>query len=75
MATITAMRKELLKAHHAGYEDEVRLISGIDGSPKDSTEVFILYLALDAARGSYDALVACEAVKKWAWAQAGSLTE
>jgi len=65
MATITAMRKELLKAHQEGIADEVHLISGIDGSPKDSTEVFILYLALDAARGSYDALVACEAIKKW----------
>ena len=75
MATITQMRRELLKAHQDGHEYEVRVISGISGSPKDSTEVFILYLALDAARGSYDALAACEAVKKWAWAQAGSLTE
>ena len=65
MATITQMRDELMGAHRLGLAEDVRLISGIEGSPKDSTEVFILYLALDAAKGSYEALVACEAVKEW----------
>ena len=59
------MRRQLMQAHHLGHDDEVRLISGIDGSPKDATEVFILYLALEAARGSYDALVACNALKEY----------
>ena len=66
MATITEMRRELMQAHQLGYAEDVRLISGLEGSPKDSTEVFILYLALEAARGSHKALVACEAVKEWA---------
>ena len=65
MATITYMRDELMTAHRLGLAEDVRLISGIDGSPKDSTEVFILYLALEAAKGSYEALVACEALKEW----------
>ena len=65
MATITKMRDELMGAYKEGLSDDVRLISGIEGSPSDATEVFILYLALEAARGSHKALVACEAVKEW----------
>ena len=65
MATITKMRDELMGAHRLGLDEDVRLISGIDGSPSDATEVFILYLALEAAKGSYEALVACEALKEW----------
>ena len=64
MATIKFMRQELMKAHRQA--DEVHLISGIDGAPKDATEVVICYLALEAVRGSYEALVACEAIKEWA---------
>ena len=59
------MRGELRKAHKEGLLEDVRLISDIEGAPKDATEVFILYLALDAARGSYTALAACNAVKEW----------
>ena len=65
MTTITKMRQELLSAHQEGLVDEVHLISEVEGAPKDAIEVVICYLALDAARGSYDALVACEAIKKW----------
>jgi len=65
MATITEMRRELMQAHVLGHDDEVHLISEIDGAPKDATEVFICYLALEAVKGSYEALVACEAIKEW----------
>ena len=75
MTTITEMRRHLIQAHMLGHDEDVRLISEIEGAPKDATEVFICYLALEAAKGSYGALVACEAVKEWAGAQAGSLTE
>ena len=64
MATIKHMRSELMKAHRQA--DEVHLISGIDGAPVDATEVVICYLALEAVRGSFEALAACEAVKEWA---------
>lgn len=65
MTTITEMRRELMQAHVLGHEEDVRLISEIEGAPKDATEVFICYLALQAAKGDYDALVACEAIKDW----------
>jgi hypothetical protein len=65
MATIKHMRRALLLADNPKLADEVHLISGIDGAPKDATEVVICYLALEAARGSHKALVACEAVKEW----------
>ena len=58
------MREELMKAHRQA--DEVHLLSEIAGAPRDATEVVICYLALEAVRGSYEALVACEAVKEWA---------
>ena len=63
MATIKHMRSELMKWHL--FADEVHLISGIDGAPKDATEVVICYLALEAVRGSYEALTACNALKEW----------
>ena len=66
MATLRFMRDELAKAHLEGLVDEVRLISEIAGAPKDATEVVICYLALEAARGSYAALVACNALNTWA---------
>ena len=52
-----------MKAHRQA--DEVHLISGIDGAPKDATEVVICYLALEATRGSYEALTACNALKEY----------
>ena len=64
MATLKHMRSELLKAHQEGLADDVHLISEID-TPKDATEVFICYLALEAARGSYPALCAVELIKKY----------
>lgn len=66
MATITQMRNDLLNAHQLGFDNKVRIISGIDDAPKDATEIFILYLALEAARGREYALDACKAVKRWA---------
>ena len=63
MATIKHMRQELMKAHRQA--DEVHLISEVDGAPRDATEVVICYLALEAVRGSFEALQACEALKKW----------
>jgi len=65
MATLTEMRRELMKAHREGLADEVHLISEIEGAPKDATQVFICYLALEAARGSYQALCAVELLKKY----------
>ena len=64
MATLTEMRRELMKAHQEGLADEVHLISEID-TPKDATQVFICYLALEAARGSYPALCAVELIKEY----------
>ena len=64
MATLTEMRLELSKAHREGLADEVHLISEID-TPKDATQVFICYLALQAARGSYQALCAVELLKEY----------
>ena len=66
MTTITEMRRQLIQAHMLGHDEDVRLISEIEGAPKDATEVFICYLALEAAKGDYDALAACEAIKEWA---------
>ena len=60
-----------MKGHRLA--DEVHSISEIPGSPKDATEVVICYLALEAVRGSYEALTACNALKEWAGAQAGRL--
>ena len=65
MATLTEMRRELMKAHREGLADEVHLISEIEGAPKDATQVFICYLALEAARGSYQALCAVELIKEY----------
>jgi len=65
MATITKMRAELAEAHRQGLVEDVRLISEITGAPKDATQVMICYLALEAARGSYEALAACEAMKEY----------
>lgn len=64
MATIRFMRQELLKA--GPLADEVHLISEIEGAPRDAIEVVICYLALEAVRGSFEALTACEAIKEWA---------
>ena len=64
MATLTEMRRELMKAHREGLADDVHLISEID-TPRDATEVFICYLALEAARGSYQALCAVELIKEY----------
>ena len=66
MATIRQMRQELAEAHSQGYSEQVRELSGIEGAPKDAVEVFILYLALEAARGRDGAADACEAMKLWA---------
>ena len=65
MATLKHMRSELLKAYGEGLADDVHLISEIEGAPKDATQVFICYLALEAARGSYPALCAVELIKKY----------
>ena len=65
MATLQHMRSELLKAHREGLADDVHLISEIEGAPKDATQVFICYLALEAARGSYQALCAVELIKEY----------
>jgi len=70
MATIKEMRAELGLASRGGYADQVRQISGIDGAPADATEVFILYLALEAIRQPSgpirrDAYAACMALKIW----------
>lgn len=65
MTTIKMMRRELLTANSQGYAEDVRNLSGIEGSPRDASEVFILYLALEATRGSDQAYKACEAVKKY----------
>jgi len=78
MATLKRMREELSNAHHQGYTNRIRRISGIDGAPKDATEVFILYLALESARERDYAFEACEAVKKWAgtkWVEEQSTLE
>ena len=64
MSTLKQMRAELTKAHREGLADEVHLISEID-TPRDATQVFICYLALEAARGSYQALCAVELLKKY----------
>ena len=66
MATITQMRNDLMNAYNLGLDARVRVLSGIEDSPKDATEVFILYLALEAVRGREYALDACQALKKWA---------
>ena len=65
MSTLKEMRLELSKAYGEGLADEVHLISEIEGAPKDATQVFICYLALEAARGSYQALCAVELIKKY----------
>ena len=64
MSTLKEMRLELSKAYGEGLADEVHLISEID-TPKDATQVFICYLALEAARDSYQALCAVELLKKY----------
>ena len=64
MASLTEMRLELSKAYGEGLADEVHLISEID-TPKDATQVFICYLALEAARGSYQALCCVELLKEY----------
>jgi len=62
---IKDMRDELRKAHREGHVEDIRLLSDVSGAPKDATEVFICYLALEAARGSYLALAAMNAVKEY----------
>ncbi len=57
------MRDELRKAHKEGHVEDIRLMTDITGAPKDATEVFICYLALEASRGNYLALAAMKAVK------------
>ena len=64
MATLQHMRSELLKAHREGLAEDVHLISEID-TPKDATQVFICYMALEAARGSYQALCVVELLKEY----------
>ena len=63
MTTIKEMRAELAKAHREGHVEDIRLMSDISGAPKDAFQVMICYLALEAARGSYGALTACNALK------------
>ncbi len=58
---IKEMRTELRKAHREGHVEDIRLMSDISGAPRDATEVFKCYLALEAARGSYLALAALNA--------------
>ena len=65
MATLTQMRDELMNAHRLGLDKDVHIISEIEGAPRDATQVFICYLALEAAKGSYEALAACNAIKEW----------
>ena len=52
-----------MKAHRKAAE--VHDISEIEGAPKDATEVVICYLALEAVRGNYEALTACNALKEY----------
>ena len=61
---IKEMRAELTKAHQEGLVEDVHLISDVSGAPKDATEVMICYLALEAARGNYEALAACTALNE-----------
>ena len=70
MSTLKEMRLELSKAYGEGLADEVHLISEID-TPRDATQVFICYLALEAARGSYQALCAVELIKEYEKEKAG----
>ena len=62
---IKEMRDELRKAYREGHVEDVRLMSDVSGAPKDATEVFLCYLALEAARGSYPALAALAALKEY----------
>ena len=62
---IKEMRAELTKAHREGLAEDVYHIGNIDGAPKDATEVIICYLALEAARGSYTALAAVNALNEF----------
>ena len=65
MATIKEMRLELAAANREGHTDEIRNMTGITGAPKDATEVFILYLALETIRGKPNACAALRWVKVW----------
>ncbi len=62
---IQEMRAELRKAHREGHVEDIRLMSDISGAPKDATEVFLCYLALEAARGNYLALTALTALREY----------
>ena len=69
MATLKFMREELSRAGREGYSQQIREIAGIEGAPRDATEVFILYLALEAVRQPAGrdrraAFAACEAVRR-----------
>ena len=64
MATLKFMREELSRAGREGYSQQIRKIAGIEGAPRDATEVFVLWLALEAVRGKPGALAACEAVRR-----------
>lgn len=59
---IKDMRDELRNAHREGHVEDIRLMSDVAGAPRDATEVFKCYLALEAARGSYLALAALNAL-------------
>ena len=65
MATLKKMREELSLAGRQGYTAKIRSISGIDGTPKDATEVIILYLALEEIRGNKLAGFACTTLKEY----------
>ena len=64
MATIKEMREELSRAERQGHAQAIRNIAGIEGTPKDATEVFVLYLALQALLDKPGALAACNALKE-----------
>ena len=59
------MRVDLMKAHGEGLAEEVRLISEVEGTPKDAFDVFVCWLAYQAARGSFEALEACNSLKRY----------
>ena len=64
MATLKEMREELSLAGLQGHAPAIRNIAGIEGKPKDATEVFILYLAWEALLDKPGALAACNAVRR-----------
>ena len=73
MATIKEMRKQLSTAGQQGYTDKIRNMTGITGAPKDATEVFILYLALESVRGKPYANDALRWVGLWYYENYGAV--